>query len=540
MRQLGPYVLTRKLGEGGMGEVWMGQRAAMGGAAKNVAVKTLLGGRSHTESTREMFLGEARLSMLLSNSNIVQVFDVDEAEDGTCYMVMEWVHGLDLSKLTKELAAVGERLPMHIAAFIVGEVLKALAYAHDFDNKGQRMTIVHRDVTPHNVMLSVAGEVKLMDFGIARVASEETSGLHVKGKVAYMPPEQLRGKTREPTIDLFAAGAILHESLDGRKFRGNVVDEAQLFGMVLEGEIPLLRESDKVPPELDAVRRGLLAAKVEDRVPTARAAHRMLAQWSGYRDAKFELEDLVRRFVKSEPEVTATHVLPADGIASGPRPSDRSQSDVSRGTGSSSPTASTAVDVWPEPVPARKHTALASALALVGVGFFCVFGAGAMFGWWKDDASAEQPQAVVAAPAIEPQLPTPVNTPAEPAPKPESAVETAPTPAPIEATPELEPTVKPEPKPESQASKPTATTPSKTAVTLTAPGYKFFVQLRINGKEFTFEGSQTKSVKLKPDDYDVSYREDLTGSWRSAGNVTIPTAKSASLQLLKGGKIVIK
>jgi serine/threonine protein kinase len=550
VRQLGPYVLTRKLGEGGMGEVWMGQRAAMGGAAKNVAVKTLLAGRGSTEVAREMFLGEARLSMLLTNSNIVQVFDVDEAEDGTCYMAMEWVQGLDLSMLGKELAAVGERLPTHIAVFIVGEVLKALAYAHDFDNKGQRMTIVHRDVTPHNVMLSIAGEVKLMDFGIARVSSEETSGVHIKGKVAYMPPEQLRGETREPTIDLFAVGAILHELLDGRKFRGNVVDEARLFGMVLDGEIPPLRDPDQVPPELDALRKALLAAKVEQRVATARAAHRMLAQWSGYRDAKFDLEDLVRRFMKSEPQITATYVLPnADG----------SQTDVLRSPGASPQRVATEVEPRPAPAaaPARKIAMLLPAALVVtslGSGLFAV---GTMLGWWKIPGGTDPVAAEVApsnqATSSEPTEPAPAEpaptepaptepaptepAPTEPAPAEPAAVEPVPTPAPEPATSPSEPLpTSPEPTPTKQ----TAATPTKTAVTLSAPGYKFFVQLRIAGKEFTFEGNQTNTIKLKPGEYAVSYREDLTGSWRSANTITIPKAKSASLRLLAGGKVEVK
>ncbi len=453
MRQLGPYTLTRKLGKGGMGEVWMAQRQAMGGAAKSVAIKTLLPEIAENENSREMFLGEARLSMLLSNSNIVQVFDVDEAEDGTCYMAMEWVHGLDLSKLTKELAAVGERLPLHIAAFIVGEILKALAYAHDFETKGARQTVVHRDVTPHNVMLSVAGEIKLMDFGIARLASEETSGVHVKGKFAYMPPEQLRGETREATIDLFAVGAILHELLDGKKFRAGVIDEARLFGMVLDGEIPPLSNPEQVPPEIDALRLGLLAAKVEDRIQTARDAYRMLARWSAYRDAKFDLEDLVRRFVKPEPEVTATYVLPTDST-SPRRTAEGSQTDLSlrstqqTGSREQSEAAPTLVDRAPAaPAAPRSNTVLLSvALSVGGLGFG-VFGVGAMLGWWSKPPAAEQAAAPAAAAPTEPAA-APVEPP-PPQPQAPSAAEPAPVaepPAP-EPTPNAEPEPEPEPEP---------------------------------------------------------------------------------------------
>ena len=255
---LGGYELTRQLGVGGMGEVWMGRRTSIGGAAKTVAIKTISRPHSRDPNARKMFLDEARLSMLLANSNIVQTFDVDETEDGVCYMVMEWVDGVDLSALCEGMTQRGERLSIPLAAYIIGEVLKGLAYAHSFRHEGETKTIVHRDISPHNVMISVSGEVKIMDFGIARVASEETSGVHIKGKLRYMPPEQLRGKSREPTLDLFSVGAIFHELIDGAKFRTGV-DEARLYGMILDGEIPPLTGVEgELPPELDALRLGLL------------------------------------------------------------------------------------------------------------------------------------------------------------------------------------------------------------------------------------------------------------------------------------------
>ncbi|MCA9683050.1 MAG: serine/threonine protein kinase, partial [Myxococcales bacterium] len=195
-----------------MAEVWMGRRTAMGGASKTVAIKLMAAKVAHEPEFRRLFTSEARLSMLLNNSNIVQVFDVGE-EQGECYMVMEWVDGLNLSQLCKRLSVAGERLPPVVSVYVIAEVLRALSYAHSV-RTDEGSVIVHRDVSPQNVMISTNGEVKIMDFGIARVASEDTSGVHVKGKLRYMPPEQLRGETREPTLDLFAVGAMLHELLD--------------------------------------------------------------------------------------------------------------------------------------------------------------------------------------------------------------------------------------------------------------------------------------------------------------------------------------
>src|SRR5690606_22550802 len=135
-------------------------------------------------------------------------------------------------------------------------------HAHELRDADQSKTVVHRDISPHNVMGSVSGEVKLMAFGIARFASEETRGLHAKGKIRYMPPEQLRGERREPTLDLFAVGATLHELLDRSKFRGSKIDEARMYGMVIDGEVPpLQRAADTIPPELEQLRSQLLAAK---------------------------------------------------------------------------------------------------------------------------------------------------------------------------------------------------------------------------------------------------------------------------------------
>ena len=297
MTALGPYLLLRQLGAGGMGEVWTARRSALGGAAKLVAIKTLLPSKAGDPKARSMFLEEARLSMLLTNSNIVQVFDVGEASDGTCYMAMEFVDGIDLSKLIARLAAEDERLSHVLVAHVVGEILKGLAHAHEFSHEGTRKSVVHRDVSPSNVMLSLSGEVKLMDFGVARLASEETTGNFVKGKVRYMPPEQIRGNSRHPTVDLFAVGAILYELLEGTRFRGNAEDETELLGMCINGHVPPLTRRD-TPDVFERLFRDLTAVPEQERIPSARVAHRLLSQWTGCRDARFELEEIVQCCVK--------------------------------------------------------------------------------------------------------------------------------------------------------------------------------------------------------------------------------------------------
>ena len=234
MTTLGPYTLLHRIGAGGMGEVWIARRNALGGAAKLFALKTVLPEKASDAESRRQFLDEARLSMLMSNSNIVQVFDVAETTGGVCYMAMEYVEGIDLARLNEELRLRKEFLSHSVIAYIVGEILKALVYAHDLSIEGIRRSIIHRDISPQNVMLSISGEVKVMDFGIARLSSDETTGNFIRGKLRYMPPEQFKKGVRAPTIDLFAVGAILHELLDGQRFRSGNYEEAELLGMLHE------------------------------------------------------------------------------------------------------------------------------------------------------------------------------------------------------------------------------------------------------------------------------------------------------------------
>ncbi len=292
MRQLGPYTLSHRIGSGGMAEVWMAQRPTMGGS-KSVAVKLLASNFADKPEYRALFLEEARVSMLLNNSAIVHAFDAGEVE-GELYLAMEWVNGVNLSELQTQMWEMGERLPLHVGVYIIAEVLRALDFAHNLHADGAS-TVVHRDVSPQNVMLSRAGEVKLMDFGVARFSNEETSGVHVKGKLRYMPAEQLGGKSRLPTVDLFPVGAMLHEMIDGRRFRGEA-DESRLIGMIFSGEIPPMSVPvATIPPQIEALRQALLAHDASMRVSSAREALRMVSNWPHYRNAAMDLAALVQR-----------------------------------------------------------------------------------------------------------------------------------------------------------------------------------------------------------------------------------------------------
>jgi predicted Ser/Thr protein kinase len=347
MESIGGYRLKRRLGKGGMAEVWVAQREGVT-STKYVAIKFIISHHADDERYAKMFESEARLSGLLTHSNIVQVFDAGE-DQGRAYLVMEWVDGPSLSTLMPTLWAVADlEERQRLAAFVIGQLLYALAYAHKVTTgAGDSLGIVHRDVSPHNVLISVSGDVKLTDFGIAHRASEETSGLHVKGKLRYMPREQLSGESRAATVDLYAVGAILHEMLDGRKFRHDAETEVQMYGAALGGQIPPLQFP--VPPELEALRVGLLQGDPKDRIQSAEDALRMLKQWRGFQDMRLELGELCTK---------ATGITgPRTGIAGGTVAPGAVYAPVPGGTAPAvDPGAPAGTMVLPEPAGATAGT----------------------------------------------------------------------------------------------------------------------------------------------------------------------------------------
>ncbi|NVB42872.1 protein kinase [Pseudenhygromyxa sp. WMMC2535] len=562
--QIGRYTLTRRLGVGGMGEVWMGQREALGGAAKRVAIKLMNSDKARDPNMRAMFLEEARLSMQLHGANIVQVFDADETEDQLCYMVMEWIEGLDLAQLMKKLASRGERLSDAQVGFVIGEVLKALALAHELVVDGVPRTVIHRDVSPQNVMISIHGEVKLMDFGIARVSSEETSGLHVKGKLRYMPPEQLRGETRQPTLDLFAVGAMLHELLDGVRFRSKVIDEGQLFGMVIDGSYPpMVRAAETVPEGLEALRRGLLEPLAQARIPSARAAFRQLSAWPGYRDARFELDELVRHVLStatttiaaapesaydastrsvvtrpsavtrpaSQPRVVVhghTQLAPSPFDSQATEPSATGHAGASMSVSDRLPatepslTHSRQLAPAPAVTPARFPVPLAVGLA--GGGLLCVAGALSLVlvSGTKDDLQSEVPPTAEVASNPSPSGPAP-DLASQPQPeepptveKPESEPEPEPEPEP-EQTP-IAPTVKP-PDPEKPKKQPV----SRTKVTMRLSSGTNWAEVVVGRRSYVLDNFATKqhTLRLRPGTQTFSYRTKA-GAPMKTTRLTIP------------------
>jgi serine/threonine protein kinase len=222
-QRFGNYVLTAHLGRGGMADVFRAQRVGAAGFERTCVVKRILKPYTDDRNFVEMFINEAKVAAQLSHPNVAQVYDLGEI-DGEYFIAMEYVKGMDLLHVLRYLAKSSPDrrwLPAEVAAYVVRELCRALAHAHDHvDEQRRPQPIVHRDVSPQNIMIGYDGQVKVIDFGIAKAmftVSEITRSGTLKGKIAYMAPEQVRGENPGPESDIFAAGVVLYEMLIGRR-----------------------------------------------------------------------------------------------------------------------------------------------------------------------------------------------------------------------------------------------------------------------------------------------------------------------------------
>lgn len=268
-RNFGKYELFEQIGSGGMAEVYRARARGYAGFEKILVIKKLAERLANNREFTDLFIDEARIAVRLQHPNIAQVFELDQV-DGAYYMAMEYVHGLDLSRLLLRSRA-GGLFPLALALFIAGEVLKALQFAHTrADDAGQPLRIVHCDVSPHNVLISSAGEVKLTDFGISRAAFQADSRHEVvRGKHAYMSPEQVDGKPLDARSDLFSIGIMLYEMLTGRRlFKARNKDET--LDRVRRAEVPSPRTfRPEISEDLEWLLLKALARSPEERFQSA-------------------------------------------------------------------------------------------------------------------------------------------------------------------------------------------------------------------------------------------------------------------------------
>jgi serine/threonine-protein kinase len=267
----GKYQLVERLGRGGMAEVWKARMVGPAGFQRTLVVKRILPELAEDPQFVAMFVSEARLSARLNHVNIVHVFELGEAE-GEYYLAMEYVHGHTLTAVMRNLALRGLP-PPGFGAMVVRDLCRALAYAHALtDDNGEPLRLVHRDVSPANVMIGFDGGVKLFDFGIAKALAEvnevKTQTGTLKGKLGYMAPELLDGRDFDHRSDLFSVGVLLHETLTGRRlFKG--AHDLQTLQLIRQARVaPPSTVNPEVPPELDAICLRALARDPDERYQT--------------------------------------------------------------------------------------------------------------------------------------------------------------------------------------------------------------------------------------------------------------------------------
>jgi serine/threonine protein kinase len=267
----GQYLLLDRIAVGGMAEVFRAKRKGVEGFEKVVAVKRILPHLSDNKGFVDMFIDEAKVVAGLSHPNIVQIFELGKIED-TYFIAMEYVDGLDLRTILHRARGKGEPPNIDQAALIVSKVGSALEYAHRYrDAEGRELRIVHRDVSPQNILISREGEIKLVDFGIAKAATKasHTDSGSLRGKLLYMSPEQAWGRPIDNRSDIFSLGVVFFEMLTGRNlFSGD--SEMSILERVRNARvIPPSSVNRSVPIELDGVVTRMLRKEPEKRYQDA-------------------------------------------------------------------------------------------------------------------------------------------------------------------------------------------------------------------------------------------------------------------------------
>jgi serine/threonine-protein kinase len=267
------HELILQVGQGGMSRVFLASTRGPGGFKKLVVIKQLLPELAEDPEFLTMFLEEARLSARLHHRNVVQINEV--GFDGTHhYMAMEYLEGQSLETISRRATRTGEPVPQNLHLRMISEACNGLHYAHELtDLDGKLVNLVHRDVSPHNVFVTYNGEVKLLDFGIAKAAdsSQQTRTGVLKGKCSYMAPEQFGGRAVDRRADIFAVGVMLWQVVTGQKLWKGLTD-IEIFQHLATGDIPSpLTVKPDAPPELVEICMRALAMDPDARFPTAAA-----------------------------------------------------------------------------------------------------------------------------------------------------------------------------------------------------------------------------------------------------------------------------
>ncbi|WP_093524987.1 serine/threonine protein kinase [Stigmatella erecta] len=294
LENYGNYQLVKRLALGGMAQIYLARRKGQDASAPLVVVKRILPHLAENLEFVRMFLDEARIAARLAHPNIVQLYDLG-AQDDSFFLAMEYIHGDDVRRICKRAESLAHPLPVALACRIIIDACAGLDYAHKkVDPLGKPLGIVHRDVSPQNILVSFAGEVKVVDFGIAKAADQATvtrSGV-LKGKYSYMSPEQAAGKRVDCRSDVFALGVVLYELITGTRLFKRTTD-MQTLSAVSECHVtPPSEISPRVPVDLDAIVLKALAKDPDARYAEALQLQVALEAWLRKHPSASSSEDL--------------------------------------------------------------------------------------------------------------------------------------------------------------------------------------------------------------------------------------------------------
>ena len=315
-QQFGRYFLVDKIAVGGMAEVFKARIFSEGGFQKLLVIKRILGHLGGNEEFVDMFIDEAKISVELQHPNIVQVYDFGKIRDNY-FIAMECIEGKDVKGILRKLAERRKVLPVEYAACIAHEMCKGLDFAHKKHNlQGEHLGIIHRDVSPSNILVSYEGDVKVADFGIAKaqISLYNTKDGVLKGKFEYMSPEQASGEDVTPSSDIFACGIILHEMLTGRRlFKTD--SEIKTLNKIKAVDVPLPSElNPAVPARMDEIVMRALARDPADRFADSRAFQQALLEFM-YPSTPDVVRDSLKHFMQElfEEEIAAERARLREG-----------------------------------------------------------------------------------------------------------------------------------------------------------------------------------------------------------------------------------
>jgi serine/threonine-protein kinase len=320
LQLLKSYQLIRKIAAGGMAEVFLARTEGPRGFSKTLVLKRILPHLAEDEQFVEMFLSEARLVAQLNHPNVVQIFDFGEFED-SFYIAMEYIDGPNLRVLSRQAANMGVELAPALCAKMISYACEGLAYAHEFvdPQTGKPLGLVHRDVSSDNLLISRNGTLKVVDFGIAKVVGQgpRTKAGTIKGKLPYMPPEQIRGKPLDKRVDVFALGVVLYELL-ARRRPFDAKGEAAIMNAILYQTMKPIRQCrPDVPEELARIIERCLAKNRDERYANCRQLRADLERFihhGGKPVGTEELASLVAKLVPKESESSSAAAGPASAM----------------------------------------------------------------------------------------------------------------------------------------------------------------------------------------------------------------------------------